>query len=313
MEFTALHRALGLSAGPLVDRLINDAVAAQLAETDDLDFKRKLPAAKELATSDYPKDVAAMANSGGGTIVFGVAETNKLASGRVDVGEVDENYQRTLVRVPVASIHPPVFGVKVYPLGDPSMRAAVVVVPASIDGPHLIYRGECFGAPVRNDADTEWMKERQIEAMYRARFDERRHIAERLTTLYDELAQARDTTERAWLIAVAHPRIPAQTSERIDRQYARDLFDKAADQSLVYAGRNQGTHIFETIDRHNPRPGLRRWIAPTTTDRARWGEAQASIHHDGSYRSRPLWAVTAAIPTARHGRARWSIPTISNA
>jgi hypothetical protein len=43
----------------------------------------------------------------------------------------------------------------------------VVVVPASTEGPHLIYRDDLFGAPIRNDADTEWMKERQIDAMYR--------------------------------------------------------------------------------------------------------------------------------------------------
>jgi len=52
-------------------------------------------------------------------------------------------------------------------------------VPAGADGPHLIYyTNEYFGAPIRDNADTVWMKERQTEAMYRARFDERRHAAE---------------------------------------------------------------------------------------------------------------------------------------
>lgn len=33
---------------------------------------------------------------------------------------------------------------------------------------HLIFRNDYFAAPVRNDADTVWMKERQIETMYRS-------------------------------------------------------------------------------------------------------------------------------------------------
>lgn len=43
-------------------------------------------------------------------------------------------------------------------LGGEGNRCIAVIVPASVDGPHLIYRGEHFGAPVRNNADTVWMK-----------------------------------------------------------------------------------------------------------------------------------------------------------
>jgi len=56
--------------------------------------------------------------------------------------------------------------------GPRAKQAVVAEVPASIDGPHLIDRNDYLGAPVRNDSDTVWMKERQIEAMYRARFDD---------------------------------------------------------------------------------------------------------------------------------------------
>jgi len=50
------------------------------------------------------------------------------------------------------------------------------------------------------------MKERQIEAMYRGRFEEQRHAAEALDHLYSELIAGRDTDQRAWLIAVGRPR-----------------------------------------------------------------------------------------------------------
>ena len=184
MNFTALHRALGLAPGPLTDELLDAAVSGGVAETNDLDWKSELPPAKGLPQTDFPKDIAAMANSGGGVIVYGVRESQKAATERVDVGELDEAYERSLRSAAITAISPPVFGLNVHRLGTEGNRAVVVEVPASLDGPHLIYKNDYFAAPVRNDSDTVWMKERQIEAMYRARFEERRHATEALDVLY---------------------------------------------------------------------------------------------------------------------------------
>lgn len=65
MTCTALHRALGLAPGPLTDELLDAAVSGGVAETNDLDWKSELPPAKGLPQTDFPKDIAAMANSGG--------------------------------------------------------------------------------------------------------------------------------------------------------------------------------------------------------------------------------------------------------
>jgi hypothetical protein len=282
MTFTALHRALGVGPGPLTDELLDAAVAAGVVETNDLDWKSDLPPAKGLPQTDYPKDVAAMANSGGGVIVFGVREVQKAATERVDVGEFDEAYERSFRSAAITAISPPVFGLNVHRLGAEGTRAVVVQVPASVDGPHLIYKNEYFGAPVRNDSDTVWMKERQIEAMYRARLEERRHATEVLDALFSEASAGRDTDKRAWLIAVAHPRIP-RFRDRLTRDQARDVLSKTEGLALTYAGRD-GIHPLESMDRNNPRPGLRRWVAVNTAthERAVWKEATASIHHDGS-------------------------------
>lgn len=282
MTFTALHRALGLAPSPLTDDLLDAAVAENVAEANDLDWKSELPPAKGLPQTDFPKDVAAMANSGGGVIVFGVRESQKAATGRVDVGEFDEAYERSLRSAAITAISPPVFRLNVHRLGVEGNRAVVVEVPASIDGPHLIYKNDYFAAPVRNDSDTVWMKERQIEAMYRARFEERRHATEALDWLYDEAAAGRDSDKRAWLIAVAHPRIP-RFRDRLTREEARGVLTKTVGLALKYAGR-RGVHPLENVDRDNPRPGLRRWVAVNTAtgERSVWKEAWMSIHNDGS-------------------------------
>lgn len=62
MNFTPLHRALGLPPGPLTDEILNSAVDAKVSETDDLDWKAELPPIKGLSQTDVPKDIAAMAN-----------------------------------------------------------------------------------------------------------------------------------------------------------------------------------------------------------------------------------------------------------
>lgn len=282
MTFTALHRSLGAAPGPLTDELVDAAVSGGVLEAHDLDWKSELPPTKGLHQTDFPKDVAAMANSGGGVIVFGVRESQKAARERVDVGELTEAHERSLRGAAITAISPPVFGLNVHRLGAEGKRAVVVEIPTSIDGPHLIYRNDYFGAPVRNDSDTVWMKERQIEAMYRARFDERRHSTEALDRLFAEAAGGRNAGDRAWLIAVAHPRVP-RFRERLSRDQARGVLANAEGLALFYAGRG-GVHPLENVDLSNPRPGLRRWVAVNTAngEQSMWKEAWASIHHDGS-------------------------------
>lgn len=283
MTFTALHRYLGDAPGPLTDDMLGRAIAQGLHESDDLDWKSDLPPLGAIASSDFPKDVAAMANSGGGTLVFGMTEEQKAATGRKDVGDLTERYESALRSAAVTAISPPVFGLDVVQLGEAGNRCVVVVIPASVDGPHLIYKNDFFGAPLRNNADTVWMKERQVEAMYRARFDERRRSTEVLDTLYAEAAAMRSDDSPAWIVAVAHARLPSGLAQRPDQTVARVAFEEAFKHALVYVGRGS-LHPLDNVDRDNPRPGLRRWTARPMIDGSsqRWKEGWISIHDDGS-------------------------------
>lgn len=281
--FTSLHRLLGWAPGPITDELINAAIESHLAETDDLDWKGELPPTKALNETDFPKDVAAMANSGGGVIVYGIEEGEKRATGRKDTGRLTERHESTLRNAAVAAITPPVFGLGIVEVGMEGNRVVAVVVPASSDSPHLIFQNHYFGAPVRNDADTVWMKERQIEASYRARLDERRHSAEALTNLYDEAVANWTSSDRAWLVAVAKPQLPSTASERPTRDAAREIFEEASKNTLLYSG-SGGIHPIESVEFLNPRPGLRRWVAANNalSDSRKWRESWMAVHHDGS-------------------------------
>lgn len=250
-----------------------------------------------------------MANSGGGVLVFGVAEVQKLAIKRVDAGACDETYERAMRSAAFTAISPPVFGLDIHRLQDGENRAVVVVVPGSLDGPHLIYRNDYFGAPIRNDSDTVWMKERQIEAMYRARFTERQLAVEALDDLYAQTARGRDFDKRAWLIATAHPRIP-RVRDRLTADQAQEALSTAASLGLSYARQVEQSPYempnmapnsvdeppvrpLKGTEKYRLHPGLRRWVAVNNTfgDPA-WKQPCLSIHDDGS--------VTLAIAVGRH-------------
>ena len=133
MAFTPLHRLLGLSPGELNDDIIEAAVAAQVEETDGLDWKSKLPGAKGITNGEFPKDIAAMANSGGGIIVYGVNKRQKKATARTDVGDFTQEDERSLHSAAVSAISPPIFGLDITRIGYDGKRCVAVAVPAIAD------------------------------------------------------------------------------------------------------------------------------------------------------------------------------------
>lgn len=282
VDFTPIHQALGAQPGPLTAEMLDEAIAAGIEESDQLDWKADLPPEKALSQSDVIKDLAAFANSGGGLLVFGVTEQQGKATARGDIGEVTESFERTLRRVAVSGVQPPLFGLEIIRLGGEGPRALAVVVPPSVETPHLIYRGEYFGAPIRNHADTEWMRERKLEALYRSRFEERRNTDRALVELYDELAAGRDTAERAWLIVVAQPRIPL-AGRQLELMKVQAVVRDTQPRALGWARRDAGVHPLEAVDKLNPRRGLRRWVLVNDANGNRsWRESWMAIHDSGA-------------------------------
>lgn len=81
--WTHLHEHLGCPPGPVDFAMVQQCVADQLAEADDLDWKEALPNGQDpRAAGEFAKDVAAMANTRGGLIIYGGNRQSARIRGR---------------------------------------------------------------------------------------------------------------------------------------------------------------------------------------------------------------------------------------
>jgi hypothetical protein len=120
MPTTPLHAALGVLGGELGIELVRQACGAALAERDDLEWKQRLPltlgadkeTGRDVEQEELAKDIAAMANSRGGLIVYGVTERPGTSEAeRIDsVGEIDNVTFQNIRRVASGLICPQLLG-----------------------------------------------------------------------------------------------------------------------------------------------------------------------------------------------------------
>ena len=191
--FTPIHRALGLEAGNASIDLIQQAIDHGVEETSDLDWKQAVyNSRKPNWDEEAAKDIAAMANSGGGWIVFGIKEggATNAACEIVPIAWSAAEQQRIL-RTAYAKVGPPVIGIEFYdiPCGDEGGGSVVMMrVPDSADAPHFARKGDnAFVAPRRNGPHTVYMSDREIERGFRERFH---HVDDRERLLQDRFERA---------------------------------------------------------------------------------------------------------------------------
>lgn len=314
--WTPLHAALTLPKGPLTYDHIVLAVAAGVVEEAALDWKQELPQRGKI--DETTKDIAAMANSGGGVIVYGVAES----SGRAEsVSHVSVNEAaRVMILSAAASAQPMVQGMELraLPSSEGSEEGVVVaIVPGSPNAPHMVGQKHLYGAPVRNGPTTVWLDERSIERAYAERFSLRSSRKVLLESMVEDLKDRLHLPGKTWLLGVATPLAPTTTHNNdLSRQEVSEVLTASFRRS-VQLTRNEDDieRPLARISRYAERlkVGRRRFIAETIFGEGpakRSERAHTEIHHDGSLGL--ALSMDQSLETFRFGRPHVPLPKGEN-
>ena len=286
---TALHRALGQRAGgepgpatAISGGLLVAAVSAEVVERADLDWKRRLPDLKVAgAREEAAKDIAAMANTSGGLIVYGVREAGGGAAAAIEpaASEAGDQFERMYRQVASSAIRPPVLGLRFHRVAVEGGWVLAVEVDPSQERPHLVFSKDLFRAPYRSGSHTLDMDEAALSRAYRDRHrfsDDRRNHLQRLyqearASALDEPAtlhwmgeERDDPSRRAVLVLVA-----------VADGYVPSLDRLTRDRVYVVMGGRQGS----------PKQRLRGW---DLDEQGYGGFGWTRFHQDGS--------VSAALP-----------------
>lgn len=243
MPWTPLHAALGETDAALELALFERACEAGITESTNLDWKRALPLTTEIERGkqgqelELAKDIAAMANSGGGMIVYGIVEAGRgsSAADRVElVGPIDEHTLRAIRRVAGTLIYPPVTGLDltaIRPEPEADAGILVMVVPDSVETPHLIHpsagKRDWFSAPYRHGPDTNWMVERQISAAYVARETRRRQADRDFDDRYSAFVASLPGGDSNWVVALAVPDVLLPRPRELKQATAHRIIERA--------------------------------------------------------------------------------------
>ena len=256
--------------------MISEAIAQAVEEDTNLDWKESLPHKEE--KDEFAKDTAAMANSGGGVIVYGVKEVDGPTSAAGSVTGVTgwgDAAGRRLRQIAYSAIQPPVHGLTFEVAEQGGVNVVAMSVPSSPEAPHMVWQKNAFVAPIRYGAGTEFMRERDLEQAYLRRFtardDFRRTIGERTRQVVEGL----DTSERLWMVGTAMPTSPRPSHlPRVSPNAANNIMLSYA-LGTPFSTADSGTEYFN----FNPRAGLRRWRFVDQV-RSQVGKV-AEIHDDG--------------------------------
>lgn len=257
--FTPIHQALGLEPSELSIELIERAVEEGVQETASLDWKRKFYDSRRPGWDDEAaKDIAAMANSGGGWIVFGVAEDKETsAASELEPIPWNSDEHQRILRTAYAHIGPPVLGLEFFSFLKDDGHVVMMRVPDSREAPHFARKGnDAFVAPRRNGPHTAFMSDREIERGFRERFQHRDDEERQLQHLYEQTGRALDPIQGVCMVLVAVPGEPVTARPALTEAHAHQLVSLPPCPELVF--RNARSLLL--WDSGRVRKGLRQWI-----------------------------------------------------
>lgn len=279
--FTPIHRALALEPGNISINLFKQAVEHSVEETSDLDWKRvAYDSRKPRWDEEAAKDIAAMANSGGGWIVFGVEEDgDKNAASRIAPISWSATDQQRILRAAYVKIGPPVVGLEFHQIecGDEDSGSIVMMrVPDSADAPHFAKKGDdAFVAPRRNGPHTVYMSDREIERGFRERFQHADDQERLLQDRYERACEGLRPEDGVFLAVAAIPYEPVSAQGSSSKQRVLEYVSNSRMPELYRQANARSWWDIGEIKK-----GLRQWVL--RNNRSSWGKCRHCLYDDAT-------------------------------
>jgi predicted HTH transcriptional regulator len=81
---------LARQLGDVNEALLQSVCTEKWSESQTLEFKRVLPGTDDKSKQEFPKDICALANTGGGDVVYGIGEVKGQADHLVPTEHVND-------------------------------------------------------------------------------------------------------------------------------------------------------------------------------------------------------------------------------
>jgi hypothetical protein len=115
---------------------VNALIVDHHHESETVEYKTASVPFSNKEKDEIAKDVSAMANSGGGTIIYGVATESSVKTSPARIESIDVKNIETFSRVVNSNIQPRIEGIRLRALPPDSPQVLVVYVPQSRHSPH---------------------------------------------------------------------------------------------------------------------------------------------------------------------------------
>ena len=145
---------------------IQSLIDNRIEENQNIEFKSSGALDKTTKKKDeISRDVAAMANSNGGIIIYGITEIEHVAD---HLSFIDGNFftKESLEQIISTKVHRVITGLKIFPIrfNDDILKTIYVVqIPESIDAPHMSADKRYY---IRNNFERLMMDEYQVRNLY---------------------------------------------------------------------------------------------------------------------------------------------------
>ena len=150
---------------------LKELVASEIRESRSLEFKAKLVVwGTDSEKKEFLADVSALANSGGGDLVFGIEEDHGAASAVVGLDSFDPNKDTLRIESTIRDgIEPRIIGIRPQPVALSNGRWVVIIrVPNSLNRPHMIVFKQWSRFYSRNSAGKYQLDIHELKSVFLA-------------------------------------------------------------------------------------------------------------------------------------------------